>query len=168
MMATKKLVQCRSNPELHLSPEEVEESAAASHESINLDALDGYALPECLDTDDNENLEEGRSSTNQPKKKKKNKEKREDVLGVEYREREEKRLEELLFGDLLDKFQKETGTCSDVYDSETERKNTYLSEDCGDVKEGTLPQDLFGNRLGLNKTSKKNPAWIDGDDEETK
>ena len=166
MMATNKVVQSQSNLKLDLPIHEIEKSAATSPHSINLDALDGYALPEYLDTGDRENIEGHGNTTNQPKKKKKKK--GADILGVEYREREEKRLEELLFGDLLDKFSKKTEIFAAINNSETERKDPDLCDDDADVQEGTLPQDLYGNRLGLNKTYDKNPAWVDDDDEETK
>ena len=62
---------------------------------IDLDVLDGYDLP---------NGKEKVNDEAEPHAKKP-KRSRPEILGIDYREREEKRLEQILFGEVLEKFE---------------------------------------------------------------
>ncbi len=140
---------------------------------LNLKALDGYDLPDS---------EEKQNDVQQPKTKKL-KQSRPQVLGIDYREREEKRLEQLLFGELIQKFEQD----SDVKLTELKQNAVALNtgkkgKQKGSVKEkeikkattvttniekDALPEDLYGDRLGLS-ASRRQVAWVDEDDDELK
>lgn len=126
---------------------------------LNLRALDGYDLPTDTKEDDGD----------QPKAKK-SKESRPEILGLDYREREEKRLEQLLFGELLNKFEQdgevETESQSGTAISRKKHKPKNITSTSEPTKEGNvLPEDLFGSRLGVSTTLGRQAAWIDEDDE---
>jgi hypothetical protein len=131
---------------------------------INLAALDGYVLPNEEETDEEEGTD---AAVTKPKKKRRRRTKK-DILGDDYREKEERRLEELLFGDLLRKFEGKTNDSKPV-----EHKAEDSSESDGEVSqapvsEGALPADVYGQNLLGTGTSGLKAAWVDEDDEETK
>lgn len=140
------------------------ESAQVTEESdderqefeLNLKALDGYDLP---DTE-----EEADRDEEQPKKKKKKKEiSKPRVLGIDYREREEHRLEQLLFGELLQNFEKKSQSVETAVPTKSKgkgKKEQAPTETSSDV----LPVDKFGNRLGLSTLNDRKAAWVDDDD----
>ena len=129
---------------------------------LNLKTLDGYDLPN-LDKSD---------STEEPQAKK-SKQVKPQVLGVDYRELEEKRLEQLLFGNLVEKFQNEeqlnVTTNSNVELSEKqETKKQSKKKKKKQVKNNDVPEDVFGKNLGTLSTEGKKQAWVDEDDEDLK
>ena len=132
---------------------------------INLAALDGYVLP-----NEEESVEEDEgtdAAVTKPKKKRRRRTKK-DILGDDYREKEERRLEELLFGNLLRNFEGKTNDSKPV-----EPKAEDSSESDGEVSqapvpEGALPADVYGQNLLGTGTSGLKAAWVDEDDEETK
>ena len=130
---------------------------------LDLGALDGYDLP---NVDENEDLHE------EPKSKKL-KQSKPQVLGIDYREREEKRLEELLFGELFKKLEHEPQFKKDevVSSASTKSKNKLRKQthnkESNEAKDA-LPEDVYGKNLGLNSTAGRQAVWVDEDDEDVK
>ena len=128
---------------------------------LNLKALDGYDLPDSGDEE-----EVARAVEEQPKRKKKKKESKPRVLGIDYREREEQRLEQLLFGELLQNFEKKSQpdetSVPTVKKSKSKSKKQQPSS--SETSSDVLPQDKFGNRLGLSTLADRKAAWVDDDD----
>ena len=126
---------------------------------LNLKSLDGYDLPDS----------EEKESDAQPKAKKL-KQSRSQILGVDYREREEKRLEQLLFGDLVQNFERDSkvDTKEKQRVSIKQKKNKKKSSEKSSREEEALPEDVFGTNLGLSSTVARKAAWVDEDDDDLK
>lgn len=147
------------------STQVVEESDDDKQEfEINLKALDGYDLPNSEDEE-----EEARNvDDDKPKKKKMKKDFKPRVLGIDYRLKEEQRLEQLLFGELLQDFEKKSQQVEDsplptVVELEKVKgkKQKHVSTE---HSSGVLPEDKYGNRLGIHSVTDKKAAWVDDDD----
>lgn len=134
---------------------------------LDLGALDGYDLPDLQDKEDVQLSKPKRLKQSQP-----------EILGVNYREMEEKRLEELLFGALLKKFNdnpqaikgKKNKSHTNTKPKQKGKggsKKQLVTEKSGEEK-GSLPQDVYGNHLGLSSTTGRQAAWVDEDDEAIK
>jgi len=121
---------------------------------INLKALDGYDLPNSEDEE-----EEVCTVDDKPKKKKMKKEYKPRALGIDYREREEKRLEQLLFGELHQTFEK-----AEAAHLPAIKKSKDNNEESTETLSGVLPADKYGNRLGIPSVTDKKAAWVDDDD----
>ncbi len=126
---------------------------------LDLGALDGYDLP---NIDENEDLHE------EPKSKKL-KQSKPQVLGIDYREREEKRLEELLFGELFKKLEQEPQSKIDTGKSSASKKKLrkQTNKASSEAKD-SLPEDVYGKNLGLSSTAGRQAVWVDEDDEDLK
>ena len=145
--------------------ERVEQLKSQSSEfQLDLGALDGYDLPS---VDDKEDVH------GQPQSKK-FKQSKPEVLGINYREREEKRLEELLFGELFKKSEHEPqvkkGTAIKSLESKKSKKKLRKQISIKESREAkdALPEDVYGKNLGLSSTAKRQAAWVDEDDEDLK
>jgi hypothetical protein len=127
---------------------------------LDLGALDGYDLP---NVDENEDLHE------EPKSKKL-KQSKPQVLGIDYREREEKRLEELLFGELFKKLEQEPQSKKDTSKSSASKKKLrkQISNKASSEAKDSLPEDVYGKNLGLSSTAGRQAVWVDEDDEDLK
>lgn len=134
---------------------------------LDLGVLDGYDLPEIKDEEDVQLSKPKRFKNSRP-----------EVLGVDYREMEEKRLEELLFGELLKKIdvdpqaiKSENNKSHTVTKSKKKGKGKLgkqsLTKGPGE-EEGSLPQDVYGNNLGISSVAGRKAAWVDEDDEALK
>ena len=142
------------------STQVVEESDDNKQEfEINLKALDGYDLPNSEDEEE----EVCDVDDDKPKKKKMKKDFKPRVLGIDYRQKEEQRLEQLLFGELLQNFEKK----SQVEDSPLSVKKVKGEKQkqvSTEHSSGVLPEDKYGNRLGIHSVTDKKAAWVDDDD----
>jgi len=124
---------------------------------LNLDVLDGNNVPS--DSDSDEIVE------TQPRKRRKRKSKKRQVLGVDHQQMEEKRLEHVLFGGLVEQFADQTPV---VVEITTEDTNENVDINTKENDHDILPADLLGNNLGSSQTTGRKPAWVDDDDEVTK
>ena len=131
------------------------ESAMNEDVGINLDALDGYVLPE---------PDEDVSEPEPKRKKVQGRERKGKILGAEHRENEEKRLEKLLFGGLLQTFDKAS---PELVSGESGDSSAEDGEEI-DKSSDALPNDKYGKRLGLVASNERKAAWVDDDDEVTK
>lgn len=137
---------------------------------LNLDALDGYKLPGSED--------EAEEKISPKKRKRRSKPQ---VLGVNYREIEEKRLEELLFGELVQAFEKKEALLTETPDSVI-TKTTVKDEESGQAgtsvtetkkrkitsSDTLVPENEFAKALGVKSATQKKAAWVDEDDENIK
>lgn len=140
---------------------EKDETEKAEQFQLNLNALDGYDLPQSgIESSDSDN------DDRQPKRKRPKKARHTKVLGMDYREKEERRLEQLLFGDLVQKF--ELDSTSDKKSEpplpDTKKPNKKKKKTVPDSLE-VLPEDKFGNTLADGSLVQRNPVWVDEDDE---
>ncbi|KAI9553896.1 hypothetical protein GHT06_019166 [Daphnia sinensis] len=132
---------------------------------LDLKVLDGYDLPEIHDEEDEQQSKPKRFKNSRP-----------EVLGVDYREMEEKRLEELLFGELLRKIdvgpqavKSEKNKAIEKQKKKGKGKVGKQSQTKGPGEgEGSLPQDVYGNNLGISSVEGRKAAWVDEDDEALK
>ena len=126
---------------------------------LDLVALDGYDLP----------IVDNKDVHGQPKSKKL-KQSKPEVLGINYREMEERRLEELLFGELFKKakhepqIKKNTNKSSASTKSPKNSKKQTLRKESSETKV-TLPEDIYGKNVGLSLNARRQAAWVDEDDE---
>lgn len=128
---------------------------------LNLEALDGYDLPKSDDESDSKSVNDDADEADQPKRKRPKKIRRGKILGSDYREQEEKRLEQLLFGELIQKFELESKILP-----ATQSKPKAIAKIEG-APAGVLPADEFGNRLnGTSSIQERKAAWVDEDDEQ--
>jgi len=116
---------------------------------LNLDVLDGEDAP--VDSDSDEQV------VTQPRKRRKRKMKQQ-VLGVDYQALEEKRLEDILFGGVVEQFMEEPELAT-----ETESPSVVVADEIPNETD-LVPADVLGN----NSISAQKPAWVDEDDETTK
>lgn len=127
-----------------------EDNSAIDDEfTMNLNVLDGNDSA-ANSTDSDEHVE------TQPRKRRKRKPKR-GVLGADYRDIEEKRLENILFGEIADQFIDDP---LPIVETESQRVIADVEENDVDL----IPTDLLGNDLA----NPRKPAWVDEDDEVTK
>lgn len=128
---------------------------------LNLKALEGYDLP----------VSDEKNNEDQQPKPKKLKTSRPEILGVDYREREEKRLEKLLFGEVLQKFEAESQIKAEPTPAKSGGKNKRKKQ-ASKSKPGkgkdALPEDVYGKHLGISSTVGRKVAWVDEDDSEIK
>ncbi|XP_057375284.1 U3 small nucleolar RNA-associated protein 18 homolog [Daphnia carinata] len=132
---------------------------------LDLGVLDGYDLPAIQDEEDVQLSKPKRFKNSQP-----------EVLGVDYREMEEKRLEELLFGELIKKIDVNPQAIKSEKNKTSKKPpqkgkgkvgKQSLSKGPGEG-EGSLPQDVYGTNLGISSVGERKAAWVDEDDEALK
>lgn len=127
---------------------------------LNLKALEGYDLP----------VSDGKNDEDQQPQTKKFKPSKPEILGiVDYREREEKRLEQLLFGEVLQKFEVELEEKSEPVKTGKKKKQKKQANKSQPGTGGdALPEDVYGQTLGLSSTVGRKAAWVDEDDTKIK
>ena len=157
----------KSAPKSAIVDKKVKESETEEFQ-LDLKALDGYDLP---NSDDEQSDTQSSAPAQQPKRKrsKSSTSGRGKILGVDYREREERRLEQLLFGELIKKFEQD----SQIQPAEKleqppskQAAKKAKKDDQSSADGGTLPDDKFGNQLNGKNTSQRKAAWVDDDDEQ--